>query len=275
MQVRFTILFLLLFAFAGRYARAEKLIHTKGSFAEWLYHQKDYYRAMTEFQRKMVETQNKEQKTYLGLRSVECAFLLTDFRLVIRDAPNVQKENPYYEQLQWLKALAAYRMEKLNQAKNFLTSLNTSPWVKYQLAIWHNIEVPNKLVLPVVPKQKLPPYLTYYKLYQPNEKIALQQKTPWVYAGLSMLLPGLGQMALGEFGDGISSLFVTGGLAFLSVLSFQSQETALGVGLATLSGLFYAGSVYGAYAEASRQNYMEKEAYREKWASFMLRYKFP
>lgn len=79
-------------------------------------------------------------------------------------------------------------------------------------------------------------------------------KNPTTAAILSGLLPGLGKIYVGETTDGLTSLLVTGALAFLAVDNFKYNHNFRGWLFTGLGAFFYAGNVYGSAAAAQNFN---------------------
>ena len=71
---------------------------------------------------------------------------------------------------------------------------------------------------------------------------------------MSSIIPGLGQLVLHKFFDGLASMLAVGLFATGTVLSYQYREYALTGIFAAGSILFYGGSIYGAYHETKIQN---------------------
>lgn len=71
---------------------------------------------------------------------------------------------------------------------------------------------------------------------------------------LSTLIPGLGKIYTQNYGDGITSLIVTGLLTYLSVNNFDHNHQFRGWLFAGLSSYFYLGNIYGSVASAQIYN---------------------
>ncbi len=71
---------------------------------------------------------------------------------------------------------------------------------------------------------------------------------------LSAFLPGLGKIYTGEITDGITAFAATGMLVFLAVNNFSHHHNFKGWLFAGLSGLTYAGNIYGSVASAQIYN---------------------
>ena len=80
---------------------------------------------------------------------------------------------------------------------------------------------------------------------------------------LSAIIPGSGKMYVGEWGDGITALLVTGLLAFLAYDNFMANHNTRAWIFTGLGSFFYAGNIYGSIASAqifnARINFEFKE----------------
>lgn len=75
-------------------------------------------------------------------------------------------------------------------------------------------------------------------------------KSPVKAAILSAIIPGLGKAYAGEWGDGLTSLIVTGVLSYISYDNLKAHHNFRGYLFGGLAALFYAGNVYGSAAQA-------------------------
>ena len=67
---------------------------------------------------------------------------------------------------------------------------------------------------------------------------------------LSAVIPGAGKMYLGEWGDGITAFLVTGLFAFLAYDNFKADHDTRAWIFTGLGAFFYAGNIYGSVAAA-------------------------
>jgi TM2 domain-containing membrane protein YozV len=75
-------------------------------------------------------------------------------------------------------------------------------------------------------------------------------KSPALAGILSAIIPGSGKMYVGEWGDGLTALAVTGLLAFLAYDNFHADHTTRAWIFTGLGAFFYAGNIYGSIASA-------------------------
>ncbi|MGB5528557.1 MAG: hypothetical protein WBQ32_01190 [Ignavibacteriaceae bacterium] len=75
-------------------------------------------------------------------------------------------------------------------------------------------------------------------------------KSPALAGILSAAIPGSGKMYAGEWGDGIAALLATGLLAFLAYDNFRANHNTRAWIFTGLGTFFYAGNIYGSVAAA-------------------------
>jgi TM2 domain-containing membrane protein YozV len=79
-------------------------------------------------------------------------------------------------------------------------------------------------------------------------------KSPAIAGILSGVIPGSGKMYVGEWGDGLTALLVTGLFAFLAYDNFRAEHNTRAWIFTGLATLFYAGNIYGSIASAQLFN---------------------
>jgi len=79
-------------------------------------------------------------------------------------------------------------------------------------------------------------------------------KSP-AWAGIfSSIIPGSGKMYVGEWGDGITGLLLTGLFAFLAYDNFKADHNTRAWIFTGIGAFFYAGNIYGSIAAAQIYN---------------------
>lgn len=75
----------------------------------------------------------------------------------------------------------------------------------------------------------------------------LPRKSPWVAATLSALVPGTGKLYAGRLSDGLYSLVLIGGNAWLAYEGFRDKGVSSFKGwlFGTVGAVFYVGNIYG------------------------------
>jgi hypothetical protein len=86
-------------------------------------------------------------------------------------------------------------------------------------------------------------HLYNYKFDPPYKSLAL--------AGIfSTIIPGSGKMYVGDWGDGITGLLISGLFAFLAYDNFKADHKARAWLFTGVGAFFYAGNIYGSIASA-------------------------
>ncbi len=86
-------------------------------------------------------------------------------------------------------------------------------------------------------------------------------KSPWVAAGLSALVPGLGRVYTHQYGVAVESLLVCGGFAAITVENYRHYGPIWSTILfGTLGSLFYLGNIYGSYLSVELYNERMRDA---------------
>jgi TM2 domain-containing membrane protein YozV len=75
-------------------------------------------------------------------------------------------------------------------------------------------------------------------------------KSPALAGILSAVIPGSGKMYVGEWGDGITGLLITGLFAFLAYDNFKADHTTRAWIFTGIGAFFYVGNIYGSIASA-------------------------
>jgi TM2 domain-containing membrane protein YozV len=81
-------------------------------------------------------------------------------------------------------------------------------------------------------------------------KINAPYKSPTLAGVFSAVIPGSGKMYVGEWGDGITALLVTGLFAFLAYDNFRAGHNTRAWIFTGLGAFFYTGNIYGSVAAA-------------------------
>lgn len=80
------------------------------------------------------------------------------------------------------------------------------------------------------------------------------KKNPTTAALLSAVIPGSGKIYTGEIGDGITALILTGVCAYLAYDNFNANHDFRGWLFSGLTAFFYAGNIYGSATSAHLYN---------------------
>lgn len=88
-----------------------------------------------------------------------------------------------------------------------------------------------------------------------DRQAALPRKSPWLAAGLSAVVPGLGRVYIGRWPDGLFSFLLVGLVGGFAAHGFyeDGQSSVRGWILGSTAALFYVGNVYGSAVGALAQ----------------------
>ena len=78
----------------------------------------------------------------------------------------------------------------------------------------------------------------------------LDYRSPALAGIFSAVIPGSGKMYVGEWGDGITGLLLTGLFAFLAYDNFKADHTTRAWIFTGIGTFFYAGNIYGSISSA-------------------------
>ena len=95
-----------------------------------------------------------------------------------------------------------------------------------------------------------------------ERQATLPRKSPWLAAGLSAVVPGLGRVYLGRWPDGLFSFLVVGLAGGFAAHGFSEdgRTSVRGWILGSTAALFYIGNVYGSAVGALAQRHEAEDA---------------
>jgi len=232
------------------------------SFADYLYKENDFYRAITEYKRALYYMDDNDSVLFkIGLcergrgnysvaiklfqnlirnsesiaeKSLEqaafCFYLSGDYRKSIDIIDNVQKPELYI-----LKGWNYIKLMNLNKAKSTFGKLIESD-VEY--------------------KRKLTEFTDLLEIENyPNKK------SPVLSGLLSVFIPGLGKIYCGRYSDGIYSFIINSCLGIATYNAFENNNKTRKIVIGGASAVFYIGNVYGSYLCAKVVNRDRKNDY--------------
>lgn len=91
-----------------------------------------------------------------------------------------------------------------------------------------------------------------------------RSKRPWVGGALSALVPGTGQLYAGRPGDTVIILLTLPLFAGLAWEAERRDANGVCIALSAVGALFYAGNVYGGFSSCGRYNRLWNEAMQER-----------
>lgn len=263
------------------FAEVEKDI----SFAEALFEEKDYYRAISEYKRYIFYNKDSPQISYCLFKIGECYqrskkwFEAVDsFKKVIQNYP----KSIYAIDSRYQIGLTYYRAGLTSLAISNFEVLNTdipdNPYrdtAQYLIGVAYIDEMKwddasrefNKLILNYPESKHKENAL---KLATGCEKGKnLPKKSP-VLAGCLSIFPGLGQIYSDRYKDGLNSFIINGLFGYLTYYSYYIEKdkdipnyTSAYI-FGTIGTIFYLANIYGAINSARNANLIIKINHRDK-----------
>ena len=253
------LLSIILLVISPHYSQSEKIDFNSPAnirlFADHLYCEKDYLRAIFEFDR-LLEMQINDTllfKTGLSFSYIE------DYLSAAGRFDSVPPTSPLYDpsKMEWLKAKFLLRDYQGFQFayKNEFVSVNN----KYQnegkklfnfsyLFTGEPLPSREKFLLPFKTNEKEKASRFY------DWKSNPPYKSSTVAGIMSAIIPGSGKVYVGDVSDGIVAFLVTGIFVFLAYDNFQAGHKTRAWIFTGAAALFYGGNVYGSIAAAQVHN---------------------
>jgi|WetSurMetagenome_2_1015567.scaffolds.fasta_scaffold45419_2 hypothetical protein len=219
-------------------------------FADFLFCDKDYLRAIEEYEKylKVIDSDTVKFKIALSYS------LMNDQYSAFQKFSSANNSSTFYEQsgIEILKSLYLLKEDSL-----FYLFSNDLINSKSQFS--NNAQkLLNTSIL--MTEKKLPDENIFFKPFENEEKIILRKfynqklnrpyKSEFAAGIFSAIIPGAGKIYTSNYGDGITAFILSGLLTYLAYTNFEHNHptrawifTALGTG-------FYAGNVYGSVASA-------------------------
>ena len=102
-----------------------------------------------------------------------------------------------------------------------------------------------------------------------------RRKSPMLAAGMSALLPGAGQVYSNHYYDALQAAGFVLGFAYASYLAYRYEKseggpyirTGIGIGV---TGIFHLGNILGAYRTAQYRNYRQRETFLRRLQNLIL-----
>ena len=248
----FLSLFLTNFAF-GQTIRDDLLsLDNREDFGNYLFCQKDYLRAIDEFNFVLREKWNdtlqyKVGSSYFYMEKYSDA--MNSYEKLFSSRLNSEEAKlEYYRSLFFIGDYGKFRERfvAVYFPKSYETELNRLKAYSYFM---DDSELPTETEL--IANFETHDIKRITQFY--NWKKDPPYKSPTKAAIMSAIIPGLGKVYADEIGDGITSFLLTGLFIYLAVDKFQSDQNTGAWLFTALAAFFYGGNIYG--SAAAVQNY--------------------
>ncbi len=229
-------------------------------FADYLYKEGDYPRALGEYKR--MRFLYPEYRDYAEFMEGEVYLKLQDYDNGYRAFDRIEKRNPSLSDLcRYEKARALFYKGDYKDSRDILSSLKEEE-LSYKARIlkgWSLFrEKRFKQGAEVFKEIKGFESLTSYNGSNISKRSRLLSTL------LSSIIPGAGQVYSGRAGDGFYSFLVIGGCGALAYHYYQRKEDLKFYLFSILGGIFWAGSIYGANLAARDYNRLKEREYLEE-----------
>lgn len=234
----------------------------KGRFADLWFGRGDWKRAAVEYERALYLDPDSSEEAYLRFMAARSWLKLGDYPRALPHLLRAESIAPEisplirYEELRYRLATGDYL-----KARELAQSL-----AQTELALQGQAFTG----LSLFKEGRFADGARVFKGLEPNHPLRvlggydghnLSQRSPFVAAILSAIVPGLGQGYSGRWGDGLYSLLVVGGSGGLAYY-YHDQGEALKSSISAVVGLiFWAGNIYGAHRAAQDYNRYHRAAY--------------
>jgi TM2 domain-containing membrane protein YozV len=224
------------------------------SFADFLFCQKDYLRAITEYKQYLQFKNDDSLKFKIGIsflnmrmhKEAEEVFYelgkTEDFAVV----SNIEIAKSIFLSRDFLRLEDFYQITDSNMSK----PEGAVESIYYYSMLYKDSNLPDENIF----AKAFPSYIRSSILDLYYRKLNLSNKSPVLASILSAIIPGAGKIYTEEYSDGITATILTGLLAFLSYDNFISNHKFRGWLWGGLAAFFYAGNIYGSAASAQIYN---------------------
>lgn len=234
-------------------------------FADYLYQQGDYLRAVGEYQRYLFyKPQDSEVIRYrialcyrLGGKTEQAIQIFETF---LQESPNSELASSTYYQI----GVSYFLMEKYGKSVNYLDrSLPQITDVRYRAESQQLIGLSYLKQKRWFEAERIFNALQGSDVLEVREKAVIHSKyaaqgaklptrSPLLAGFLSTIVPGAGRAYTGRFGDALNSLLTVGLTGWQAYDGFRRDgfSSVKGWTLGTLSSIFYVGNIYGSVISA-------------------------
>ena len=238
-------------------------------FADFLYTQGDYLRAVDEYQRYLFyQPQESAQIHYkiavcyqFGGKTEQA---IRGFEALLRTDPESQFASRAYYQIgatYFLQGQFERSVQFLNDALPRITDARQHTEAEQLIGLsylkqkqWSKASEVFKALQKSDVMQIREKSVVYHKYAEKGEH--LPTRSPFLAGTLSTIVPGAGRLYTGRFGDALTTLFTVGITGWQAYDGFRRDgiSSAKGWTLGTLCGIFYVGNIYGSVISARVYN---------------------
>jgi len=224
------------------------------SFADFLFCQKDYLRAIAEYKRYLQFKNNDSLKFKIGISFLNIG-MHTEAEEMFYELGKT-KDFAVVSNIETAKSIFLSkdfpRLEDFYQTsnRNLLKSVGAIESIYNYSLLYKESNLPEVNIF----TKAFPLYVRSSILDLYYRKLNLSNRSPVLASILSAIIPGVGKIYTGDISDGLTATILTGLLAFLSYDNFISNHNFRGWLWGGLAAFFYAGNIYGSAASAQIYN---------------------
>ena len=250
-------------------------------FADYLFSQQEYFRAIGEYERFIFLYPDNFQAPNAALRIVQCYFRGKRWQQVVEATDSFLRRYPE-SALQWearfLKARSFGEMERGEKARDeYRAIIADGPGRSLEAEAWYLIGLSyakegrwleaDEALRQVESGDSL--YGAAKEVQQiMAEESGAKRKDPALAGFLAAILPGAGHFYCERPRDGTLVLVFTGAFACATYEAFNQGHEGVGVGLAVVTAAFYGGNIYSAVNVAHKYNDREERRQQERLAPY-------
>ena len=246
-------------------------------FANYLFSQQEYFRAIGEYERFLFLYPDNLQTPKAAFRIVQCYFRGKRWQQAVEAADSFLRGYPM-SSLKWetrfLKARSFGEMGRGEKAREvYLSIIADRPGGPLESEAWYRIGLSyakdGRWLEADDALRQVGSGDPLYGAAKEVQKIVAEEsqvkpKNPALAGCLGAILPGAGHFYCERPRDGTIALVFTGAFAFATYEAFKEDHEGVGVGLAVVTAAFYGGNVYSAVNVAHKYNDREERRLQER-----------
>ncbi len=250
-------------------------------FANYLFSQQEYFRAIGEYERFLFLYPDDFQAANAALRIVQCYFRGKRWQQAVEAADSFLRRYPT-SSLKWetrfLKARSFGEMGRGENAREEYRSIIADrPGRPLESEAWYLIGLSyakdGRWLEADEALRQVGSGDSLYGAAMEVQKIVAEEsqakrKNPALAGFLAAILPGAGHFYCQRPRDGTIALVFTGAFAFATYEAFNQDHQGVGVGLAVVTAAFYGGNIYSAVNVAHKYNDREERRQQQRLAPY-------
>jgi tetratricopeptide (TPR) repeat protein len=273
--------FLLWLALPATDLRAGDSAETALRFANHLYSQEEYYRAIGEYKRYLFLAPEGEEAPFATLRIADCyahGKQWAEALGAVEEFMRAYGSSALAVQGRMLKARVLVELGKGGEAREELRHLlDTHPGEPVAAEIWYltaiSLARESRWLEADEALRQIGSQSGRFVAAQGMRQVlaeapAAKSKDPAVAGLLAAVVPGAGHLYCDRPGDGAIAFVFTGAFAWATVEAFQQDHQALGIGLGFIALSFYGGNIFSAVNVAHKYNDREERRLRLRLAPY-------